>query len=97
MSALPAEPREEPLDPQRILAGLPEEEREHFLSEYRTAVDAARDPAGWAKLVRLLRLWGHHAEAASQLGYRDALDGALDGTGGGMLLEDAIRLRRSGT
>jgi hypothetical protein len=96
VSALPAEPCDDQLDPQRILTGLPEDERELFLSEYRTAVDAARDPAGWATLVRLLRMWGHHAGAARQPGYPEALEGALGSSGGGMFLEDAIRLRRPG-
>ncbi len=45
MTAQPAE-REDPLDPQRILDELPEGERGFFLSQYREAVEGARDPAG---------------------------------------------------
>jgi hypothetical protein len=48
MSALPVGPQhQDPLDPERILRELPERERESFLSQYREALDGARDPAGW--------------------------------------------------
>ena len=47
VTALPAEPHyQDPLDPERILRELPERERENFLSQYREALDGARDPAG---------------------------------------------------
>lgn len=95
MSALPAElpPREDPLDPQRILAELPGPEREFFLRAYQEAVEQARDPAGWKQLRRVLRLWRYHAEAIKDPGYREALDarGPVSASGG-MLLEDAVRL-----
>ena len=51
MSAQPAE-REDPLDPQRILDDLPEDERAYFLSQYREAVEGARDPARRQQLRR---------------------------------------------
>jgi len=47
VTALPADPQhQDPLDPERILRELPEWERENFLSQYREALDGARDPAG---------------------------------------------------
>jgi hypothetical protein len=93
--ALPVEPsHDDPLDPQRILGELPAPERGTFLAQYRRAVDGARDPAGWGELRRVLRLWSLHAMSASQPGYRQARDTALAGTGGGMLLDDAIRQLR---
>jgi hypothetical protein len=94
MSALPADPQhQDPLDPERILRELPERERESFLSQYREALDGARDPAGWKHLRRVLRLWSWMVVAASQPGYYEAREQALAGTGEGMMLEDYIRLR----
>ena len=97
MPALPTDPEHEDLlSPERILRALPERERETFLAEYRLALDEARDPAGWSELQRFLRLWAFHAIAVAQPGYSEAREAARNGTGGGMLLEDAIRLYRSG-
>jgi len=94
MSALPADPQHQDLlDPERILRELPERERENFLSQYREALDGARDPAGWKHLRRVLRLWSWMVIAASQPGHYEAREQALAGTGEGMLLEDYIRLR----
>jgi Family of unknown function (DUF6247) len=96
MAALPAESEhEDSLDPERILRMLPEGDRDSFLTQYRRAVDVALDPAGWKDLQRFLRLWAFHAVAAAQPGYDEALAAARAGTGSGMLLEDAIRQRRS--
>ena len=92
MSALPADTEhEDSLDPERILRLLPEGEQATFLAQYRRAIDAARDPAGWKGLRRFLRLWALRAIAVAQPGYYQARDAARTGTGGGMLLEDAIR------
>jgi hypothetical protein len=95
--ALPAGPprREDPPAPERILRSLPEREREAFLAEYRLAVDGARDPAGWPELLRFLRLWSFRAIAVNQPGYYEAWEQVS--AGGGMLLEDAIKLYRPGT
>jgi Family of unknown function (DUF6247) len=94
MSAQPAEHHEDPLDPQRILRELPDRERTNFLTAYREALDAARDPAGWGQLRRVLRLWSGMVIATSRPGFYEAQEAAHTGTGGGMLLEDYIRLRR---
>jgi hypothetical protein len=93
VSAQPAE-REDPLDPQRILDRLPEDERGSFLEQYQEAVENARDPAGWKQLQRVLRLWRFHADAAGEPGYREALDAARGPVSGGMPLEEAVRAYR---
>src|ERR1700722_10051778 len=96
MSAQPAEQHlEDPLDPQRILRELPGQERANFLVAYREALDGARDPAGWGHLRRVLRLWSGMVIATNRPGFYEAQDAALTGTGGGMLLEDYIRLRHT--
>lgn len=95
MSAQLAEYHEDPLDPQRILRELPDRERGNFLAAYREALDGARDPAGWGQLRRVLRLWSGMVIAANRPGFYEAQEAALSGTGGGMLLEDYIRMRRS--
>lgn len=96
MAALPTDPEHEDLpSPERILRALPEGERETFLAEYRHALDEARDPAGWPDLQRFLRLWAMRAIAVAQPGYYEAREAARTGTGGGMLLEDAIRQYRA--
>jgi len=93
MSAQPAE-HQDPLDPQRILDELPENERAYFLSQYREAVEGARDPAGWQQLRRTLRLWRYHAAATKDPGYRQALAAACGPVSGGMPLEAALRVYR---
>jgi hypothetical protein len=89
--------QEDPLDPGRILHDLPECERQTFLAEYQQAVDEARDPGSWPELRRFLRLWAMRAVAVAEPGYYEAWEHARAGTGGGMLLEDAIRQHRPDT
>ena len=97
MSTLPADPTpRDPLDPESILRALPEREQETFLAEYRRAVDDARDPARRPELQRFLRLWTWRAIAVAEPGYYESWEQANAGTGGGMLLEDAIKLYRPG-
>jgi uncharacterized protein DUF6247 len=97
MPASPAGPprREDPPDPEGILRALPDREREMFLAEYRLAVNDAHDPAGRPELLRFLRLWSFRAIAVNQPGYYEAWEQVS--AGGGMLLEDAIKLCRPGT
>jgi hypothetical protein len=97
MSALPADPPPDPLDPERILRELPARERDNFLTQYREALDGARDPAGWQQLRRVLRLWSWMAIATNRPGFYEDQAAALAGTGGGMLLEDYVRRRRGGS
>ena len=90
-----AEPiHDDPLDPQRVLADLPEDERGFFLSQYGEAVENARDPAGWKQLRRVLWLWSMHAQAANSPGYQEALEAARSPVSGGLSLEEAIRRYR---
>ncbi len=95
MAAEPVEHYEDPLDPQRILRELPGQERANFLAAYREALDGAQDPAGWGNLRRVLRLWSGMAIATNHPGFYEAQEAALTGTGGGMLLEDYIQMRRT--
>ena len=67
----------------------------NFLAAYREALDGARDPAGWGNLRRVLRLWSGMVIAANRPGFYEAQEAALTGTGGGMLLEDYIQMRRT--
>lgn len=95
MAAEPVEHYEDLLDPQRILRELPDQERANFLAAYQDALDGARDPAGWGNLRRVLRRWSGMVTATNRPGFYEAQETALAGTGGGMLLEDYIRLRRT--
>jgi hypothetical protein len=90
MTALPIE-HGDPVDPVRILADLPEEERSFFAAQYRELAEVARDPAGWEALHRYLRRMRFHADEASKPGYREAVEAAVDGTEGGVPLEEVIR------
>ena len=94
MTGLPVE-HCDPLDPVRILADLPEEERSFFVAQYRELAEAARDPAGWEALHRYLRRIRFHADEASKPGYREAVETAVNGAGGGVPLEEVIRHYRS--
>lgn len=96
MTAQPAEEHQDPIDPRGILADLPDGDRAFFLSQYRQHVTAAVDPEMGENLLRFLRLWRAHADAARSPGYAADREAARNGTGGGMLLEDFLRMRRSG-
>jgi hypothetical protein len=96
MTAEPAPRLGDPLDPERILADLPEDERPFFLAQYRETAEGIADPARWKELHRFLRLWRFHADATHQPGYWEDREAAENETGGGMLLEDYIRMRLLG-
>lgn len=80
-------------DPERILHRLPEAERERFLSEYRTGLDAAHEVWRWRHLQELLTRWELVATAVSKPGYAQALDEARTGAGKYVSLEDVIARR----
>lgn len=82
-------------DPRRILGELPGREHANFLAAYREALNGARDPAGRGNLRRVLRLWSGMVIAVNRPGFYEAQEAALAGTGGGMLLEDYIQMRRT--
>jgi hypothetical protein len=77
-----AEPvaHEDPRDPEVILHRLPERERGLFLRQYRSAVDAAHEVAGYRTLQRFLYSWSLRVIAVSQAGYYEALEEVRSGT-----------------
>ncbi len=79
MSAQPVH-HEDPTDPEVILRDLPQREREHFLSEYHAAVDAAHELAGYRALQRLLHRWSLVVVATNRPGYYEELEAAASGT-----------------
>jgi hypothetical protein len=81
---------EDPDDPEIILRDLPERERAQFLRQYHEAVDAARDPAGYRQLKRLLHAWRLTVIATSRPGYYEELDAVRSGTARTTPAEDAI-------
>lgn len=85
-----AQPTEDPADPLVILRDLPEPEREEFLRQYHRAVEAARDPAGYQQLRRLLHVWSLTAIAVGQPGYYEELAAAHAGTATTVPVTDAI-------
>jgi hypothetical protein len=97
LSLITAEPTPEhpnPLDPVRILADLPERERENFLHTYREAMELAlNDPAEWAYMLRVLRGWRHMCTAVRRPGFYEAQEAARGPVQGGMLLEDYLASR----
>jgi hypothetical protein len=76
VTAQPTEDRSDPL----VILRPPEREHEEFLRQYHQAVDAARDPAGYQQLRRLLHVWRLTAVAARQPGYYEELTVARAGT-----------------
>ena len=85
-------------DPERILRRLPEAERERFLGEYRTALDAAHEVWRWRHLQEVLARWELVATATSKPGYAQALEEARTGAGQYVSLEELIaRRQRQGT
>ena len=89
MSAESAEV-DDPNDPAVIFRDLPERERAEFLRQYHEAVDAARDPAGYRQLERLLHAWRLTVIATSRAGYYEELDAVRNGTGQTRPAEEAI-------
>jgi hypothetical protein len=85
-----AQPLEDPSDPVVILRDLPESERGEFLRQYGAAVDAARDPAGYEQLRRVLHVWRLTVIAVSQPGYDAELAAVLDGTAATVPAGDVI-------
>ena len=78
MSAQPVQ-AEGPNDPEVILRDLPERERAEFLRQYHEAIEAAREPAGYRNLQRLLHVWRLTAVAASRPGYYEELAAVRSG------------------
>jgi Family of unknown function (DUF6247) len=90
-----AEPiaHEDPRDPEAILRGLPDQEREFFLHQYRTAVDAAHEVVGYRKLQQFLHAWSLRVIAVNRPGYYEALEEVRDGTAETTPIEQIIAER----
>jgi hypothetical protein len=54
------------LDPEEILRRLPVDERERFVHEYRSALDAAHEVWRYRQLQEVLHLWNLRAAAYGQ-------------------------------
>jgi hypothetical protein len=73
---------DDPHDPERILARLPERERTQFLHEYQTAAEAAvHEVWRYKELRALLHRWSLVVVAANQPGYYETLDEVKAGEG----------------
>lgn len=72
-------------DPAEILRSLPREYRDHFLSEYRTALDMAREVEHYRDLHLLLRRWHLLAVAMSRPGFSETVQGVHDSSRAGRL------------
>jgi hypothetical protein len=62
--------------PAEILALLPPRWHEQFLSEYRAALEAAREVSQWPHLTGLLARWRLRATAYSDPGFDSAAEAA---------------------
>ena len=77
-----AEPLERgPLDPEEILRRLPREERERFIREYRSALDAAHEIWRFRQPQDVLRLWHLRAVAYAQPDFKERAEQARTGSG----------------
>jgi hypothetical protein len=65
---------EDPEDPAVILRDLPERERAGWLAQYREALEAARDPAGYAQLRLVLRIGRLRVIACNSPGFYERTD-----------------------
>ncbi|HET7017505.1 MAG TPA: DUF6247 family protein [Streptosporangiaceae bacterium] len=85
-----AQPVEDPADPQVILRDLPERERDEFLRQYQQAIEAAKDPAGYQHLRRLLHVWSLIVIAVGRPGFYEDLAAIRSGTATTVPVTDVI-------
>ncbi|SPT64512.1 DUF6247 family protein [Actinomadura madurae] len=71
MTAEPLNHDHGPLDPEDILRRLPHDERERFIRDYRSALDAAHELWRYRQLQEVLRLWHMRATAYSRPDFAD--------------------------
>lgn len=96
MSAQPVHEHEpDPRDPQVILGRLPEQARPAFLTEYRAAVDAAHDPAGYRKLQQTLQHWSVLTVAYAKPDFEQRYDEVSSGAGDYLTLEEVVARRHA--
>ncbi len=89
MSAEPSH-YQDPYDPELILERLPAHERAEFLRQYQQAVEAAREPAGYKRLRRVLHVWSLAVVATSRSGYYEDLGAVRMGTARTIPAETAV-------
>jgi hypothetical protein len=92
---LPADAGPDPRDPEEILRRLPQSEREAFLSEYRTALDAAHEVWRFRQLQDVLTRWGLVALTTTHPDYADSLAEARSAATPGMTLDEIAARRTS--
>ncbi|MQA86340.1 MAG: hypothetical protein GEV03_17315 [Streptosporangiales bacterium] len=68
------------LDPEEILRRLPADERERFIHEYRSALDAAHELWRYRQLQEVLRLWHLRAVAYIQPDFQQRAEEARTGS-----------------
>ncbi|GAA1534915.1 hypothetical protein GCM10009678_16600 [Actinomadura kijaniata] len=85
---------DDPNDPERILARLPERERARFLEEYRaTAEAAANEVWRYRQLRRFLHEWSLRAVAYSAPDFYDRREAARRGEGDYITLDELVARR----
>lgn len=83
------------LDPERVLASLPDRDRGQFLTEYREAAEAAAaDITRYRELRWLLHTWHLRGLARSRPGYEEGRQQARAGQGEYVSLDEVVRRRR---
>jgi hypothetical protein len=71
-----------PLDPEDILRRLPHDERDRFIRDYRSALDAAHELWRYRQLQEVLRLWHLRAIAYARPDFKERAEQARTGASG---------------
>lgn len=79
MTAEPLNHDHGPLDPEGILRRLPHEERERFIRDYHSALDAAHELWRYRQLQEVLRLWHMRATAYARPDFAERAQQARTG------------------
>jgi hypothetical protein len=80
----------DPDDPVEILAILPDQYHQQFLSEYDAAVAGARRPDQYRQLHSMLRLWRLRAVAYSDPSFESRLESARTGSSDQTPIEQVV-------
>lgn len=89
----------DPEDPAEILRALRPAFHERFLSDYRDAVEQAREPGNYRELRKFLHFWRLYAFASAQPGFDERMAAARESARTGdwgewVPLEDVIAARQ---
>lgn len=95
MSAQPVHQEPDPRDPETILRQLPGEVRPKFLAEYRAAVDAAHEPAGYRALQDLLHTWALLAAAYTKPDFQQRYQDVHAGVGEYVGMDEVFPYRQA--